>query len=82
MFNGKNIDFNEWISQIEKLSNLTGKPEYVLPLAKSSGTPYKMISQTPSNTAWSKLKKESARSLFFSGNRHACSHRSVKKTAC
>ena len=52
MFNGKNIDFDEWITQIEKVSNLTSKPEYVLILAKSSGTPYKIISQTPSNTAW------------------------------
>ena len=58
MFNGKNIDFDEWIAQIEKVSNLTSKPEYVLALAKSSGTPYKMISQTPSNTAWSELKRK------------------------
>ena len=29
MFTGKNIDFDEWIAQIEKVSNLTGKPEYV-----------------------------------------------------
>ena len=58
MFNGKNINFDEWITQIEKVSNLTGKPEYVLTLAKSSGTPYKMISQNPSNTAWSKLKRK------------------------
>ena len=34
-----------------------GKPEYVLTLATSSGTPYKMISQAPSNTVWSKLKR-------------------------
>ena len=33
MFNGKNIDFYEWIVQIEKVSNLAGKPEYVLALA-------------------------------------------------
>ena len=57
MFNGKKtIDFHEWIVQIEKVSNLSGKPQYNLALAKSSGIPYKMISQTPSNTAWSKLK--------------------------
>ena len=56
MFNGKNIGFDEWIVQIEKVSDLIGKPEYVLALAKSSGTPYKMISQTPSNTTWSELK--------------------------
>ena len=58
MFNGKNIDFDEWIAQIEKGSNLTGKPEYVLNLTKSSGTPYKMISQTPCNMAWSKSKRK------------------------
>ena len=58
MFNGKNIDFDEWIAQIEEVANLTGKPEQVLTLAKSSGTPYKMISQTPSNTAWSELKRK------------------------
>ena len=52
-------DFDEWIVQIEKISNLTGKPEYVLTLAKSSGTPYKMISQTPRNTGRSKLKMTS-----------------------
>ena len=57
IFNGENIDFDEWIVQIEKVSKLTGKPEYVLALAKSSGTPYKMISQTPSNTVWSELKR-------------------------
>ena len=34
MFNGKNIDFDEWIAQIEKVSNFTGKPEYVLTLVK------------------------------------------------
>ena len=33
MFNGKNVDFDEWIAQIEKVSNLTGKPEYMLALA-------------------------------------------------
>ena len=37
-------------------SNLTGKPEYVLTLAKSAGT-RKMISQTPSNTVWSEVEK-------------------------
>ena len=53
MFNGKNIDFDEWIIQIEKVSKLMAKPEYVLTLAKSSGTTYKMISQTPNDTVWS-----------------------------
>ena len=57
-FNEKNIDFYEWIAQIEKVSSLTGKPGYVLTLTKSSGTSYKMISQTPSNTTWSKLKRK------------------------
>ena len=38
--------------------NFTGKPEYDLALAKSSATPYKMISQTPSNTAWRELKRK------------------------
>ena len=46
-----------WIVQIEKVYKLMGKPEYILTLAKSSGTPYKIISQTPSNTVWSKLKR-------------------------
>ena len=32
MFNGKNIDFDKWIAQIDKVSNLTGKPEYILAL--------------------------------------------------
>ena len=57
MFNGKNIDFDEWIVQIEKVSKLKGKPEFLLALAKSSGTPYKMISQTPNNTVWSEVKR-------------------------
>ena len=57
MFSAKNKDFDEWIVQIEKVSNLIGEPEYVLTLAKSSGNPYKMISETSSNTAWSKLKR-------------------------
>ena len=58
MLNGKNIDFDEWIVQIEKVSKLMGKPEYVLTLAKSSDTPYKMISHTASNTVWSILKRK------------------------
>ena len=58
MLNGKSIDFVEWIAQIEKVSNLTGKSEYILTQAKLSGTPYKMISQTPSNTAWNRLKRK------------------------
>ena len=53
----KNMDFDEWIVQVEKVSNLTGKPEYVLTKTKLPGTPYKMISQTPNNAAWSKFKK-------------------------
>ena len=58
MFNGKKIDFDEWIAQIEEVSYLTGKPEYVFTLAKSLGTPYQMITHTPSNTAWSELKRK------------------------
>ena len=42
----------------KSLHCFTGKPEYVLALAKSSATPYKMISQTPRNAAWSKLKRK------------------------
>ena len=66
MFNGKNIDFDALTAQIEKVSNLTGKQDYILTLAKSSDTPYKMISLylTPSNTAWSKLKKNCKRSIL------------------
>ena len=45
----KNIAFDEWIAQIEEVSNLTGKPKYLLALAKSSATPY---------TAWSKLERK------------------------
>ena len=71
MFNRKNIDFDEWIAQIETVSNLTGKPEYILTLAKSSGSLYKMISQTPNNTACNELKSKIPRSLFFSGNKCA-----------
>ena len=41
MFNGKNLDFDEWIAQIEKVSNLTDRLEYILNLTKLSGTPYK-----------------------------------------
>ena len=35
IFNGKNIDFDEWMAQIEKVALLTGKSEYTLALAKS-----------------------------------------------
>ena len=42
----------------EKVSSLTGKPEHILVLAKSSGIPYNMISQTPSSTAWNELKRK------------------------
>ena len=65
MFNGKNIDFDEWIVQTEKVSKLMGKPEYVLALAKSSGIPYKIISQTPSNTVWSALKRRLQEAYSF-----------------
>ena len=75
MFKGKNIEFDVWIAQIEKVSNLTGKPEYILTLAKSSGTPYKMISHK--QHSMEQAKKETTRSLFSSGNRYACSHRFV-----
>ena len=47
-FNGKNIDFNEWIAKIEKVALLIGKSKYTLALAKSSNTPYKLLSQCPS----------------------------------
>ena len=53
-----------WIAQIGKVSNLTGKPEYVLTLAKSSGTPYNVISQTPRNTALSELKGNCMKSIL------------------
>ena len=56
IFDGKNIDFDEWIAQIEKVTHLTGKPEYTLASAKSSNTPYKLISQSPSETPWDDLK--------------------------
>ena len=44
IFDGKNIDFNKWIAQIKKIALLTGESEYLLALAKSSNTPYKMTS--------------------------------------
>ena len=56
IFDGKNIDFDEWITQIEKVALLTGKPEYTLSLAKSSNIPCKMISQCPNETPWDDLK--------------------------
>ena len=56
IFYGKNIGFNEWIAKIEKVALLTGKWEYTLALAKSSNTPYKLISQCPSETPWDDLK--------------------------
>ena len=56
IFDGKNIEFNEWITQIDKVVLLTGKPEYLLALAKSSNTPYKMISQNPNDTPGDDLK--------------------------
>ena len=56
IFNGKNINFDEWIAQIEKVALLTSKSEYTLALAKSSNTPYKLISQCPSETLWDDLK--------------------------
>ena len=48
IFDGKNIYFDKWITQIEKVALLIGKSEYNLALAKSLNTPYKMISQCPS----------------------------------
>ena len=56
IFDGKNIDFDEWIAQIEKVACLTGNSEYLLALAKSSNTPYKMIPQCPKETLWDDLK--------------------------
>ena len=34
-----------------------GKPEYVLPIAKSSDSPYKMISQTPNQYCMKQIKR-------------------------
>ena len=56
IFNGKYIDFDKCITQTEKVALLTGKSEYALGLAKSSNTPYKMISQCPYETPWDDLK--------------------------
>ena len=56
IFDGINIDFDEWSAQIEKVVLLTGKPKYLLALAKSSNTPYKIISQCPKETPWDDLK--------------------------
>ena len=53
---GKNIDFDEWITQIEKVTLLTGKSEYTLVLAKLSNAPYKLISQCSSEMSWDDLK--------------------------
>ena len=39
IFYSKNIAFGEWITQIEKIALLIGKPEYMLALAKSPNTP-------------------------------------------
>ena len=39
-FDGTDIEFDEWITWIEKVALLTGKSEYTLALAKSSHTPY------------------------------------------
>ena len=58
IFNGENIDFDEWIPQIEKLAILSGKSEYTLALAKSPNTPYKLISQCPRETPWVDLKQK------------------------
>ena len=55
IFDSKNIDFNEWIAQIEKVAILTGKLEYLLALAKSSNIPYKMSLQCPKETPWVSL---------------------------
>ena len=56
---------------------LTGNPEYLLTLAKSSGTPYDHISDSKQH-CMEQAKMKIARSLFFSGNGCTCSHRSVK----
>ena len=53
---GKNIDFNEWIAQIGKVALTIGKSEYLLALAKSSNTPYKMVSQCTKETPCDDLK--------------------------
>ena len=56
IFDGKNIDFDEWVVQIKKVAFLTGKSEYTLALAKSN-TPYKLILQCSSEAPWDNLKK-------------------------
>ena len=56
IFDSRNIDFDEWIAQIKKVALLTGKSEYLLALAKSSNTPYKIISQCPKETPWDDMK--------------------------
>ena len=44
------------LSKMKMVVLLTGKPEYLLALAKSSNTPYKMISQCSKETPWDDLK--------------------------
>ena len=78
----KNIDFGEWIVQIEKISKLMGKPEDVLTLAKLSGTSYKMIPQTSSNTVWSELKRRLQEVYsFVATDRHVATDLLIKQHA-
>ena len=58
IFHGKNSEFDEQIAQIEKVAILTGKSEYILALAKSSNTPYKLILQCPCETPCDDLKQK------------------------
>ena len=78
MFSGKNIDFDEWIVQIEKVSKLMGKPEYVLTLTKSSGTPYQNDLLDSKQYCMEQIKKETARGILLCHSRCTCSHWSIK----
>ena len=51
----KNIDFDEWITQIEKVVLLTGKLEYIS-FSQIIKHPIQMISQCPNETPWDDLK--------------------------
>ena len=61
----ENIDFDEWIVEIRKGIQINGQTRVCSPLDKSSSVPYQMISQTPSSTVWSKLKRRLQEVYYF-----------------
>ena len=57
VYDGKNMDFADWLLQIEKVALLANSKEYKLATAKSTSNPYKMLKRLDGGRSWPDIKK-------------------------